>query len=140
MAPDQAHNSIFQWTERHLRNDVWLNMYGTIYWLTSNFLIIPNLWLFNKSVNFWAREWYWLRNDHIFVFLSKLTMLYLWPIVSALFSCIWCKSEKCNVRPKETLHLVFILNCLTFKILIVNLSYRNTCKEQHADYWNATVY
>ncbi len=86
--------------------------------LTSNFPIFPNTWLFNKSVHFWAREWYWHRNDHILVFLSKLTMLYLGPKVSGLFLCVWCKSGKWFVRPKETLfirHLVFILNCLTFR-------------------------
>ncbi len=44
MAPDQAYNSIFQWSEMPLRNDdclnnsqviadVWLNVYGKIYWL-----------------------------------------------------------------------------------------------------------
>ncbi len=53
MAPDQAHDSMFQWSEKPLRNDdrqnnskvivdVWLNVYGKIYWLTSSFLIIPN--------------------------------------------------------------------------------------------------
>ncbi len=95
-------------------------MHGKIYCLTSNFLIIPNPWLFNKSVHLWAREWYWHRNDHIFVFLSKLTMLYLRPKVSALFSCMWCKPGKLYVRSKGTLvipHLVFILiNCLTFTL------------------------
>ncbi len=128
MAPDQAYNYIFQWSERPLRNldwlnnsqvfaDVCLNMYGKIYRLTSNCLIISNPWFFNKRVHLWAREWFWYRNEHIFVFLSKLTMLCLWPKVSALFSCLWCKSGKWHVRPKETLvipHLVFILNCLTF--------------------------
>ncbi len=122
MAPDQAYNSIFQWSERPLRNDdwlnnsqvisdVWLNVYGKIYWLTSNFLIIPNPWFFNKSVHFWAREWYWHRNDHIVVFLSKLTILYLQTNVSTLFSCMWCKFGKWHLTPKET--LIFILNCQT---------------------------
>ncbi len=81
----QAHNSSSQWSERLLRNDdwqnnlkvitdVWLNVYGKIYyWFTSKFLIIPNAWLFNKSFHLCAREWYWYRNDHICVFLSKLT-------------------------------------------------------------------
>ncbi len=127
MTPDQAHTYIFQWSERLLRNydwlsnshiiaDVWLNVYGKIYWLTSNFLIISNTWHFNKSVHLWAREWYW--ND-IFVFVSKLTMLYLWPKVSALCLCMWCKSVKWYLRPNKTLvmpHLVFILNCLTFTL------------------------
>ncbi len=89
------------------------------------FLIIPNAWLFNKSVHLWAKEWYWHRNDHIFVFLSKLTMLYLGPKVSVLFSCMWCKSGNWYVSPKETLvipHLVFILNCLTFTLKHQNRS------------------
>ncbi len=131
MAADQVYNSIFQCSERLLRNDdwlnnsqliadVWLNMYGMIYWLTSNFLIVPNTWFFNKSVHHWAREWYWHRNDHIFVFLSKLTMLYLRSKVSAMFSC---QSGKWYVRPKETLvipYIVCILNCLTFTLKIYN--------------------
>ncbi len=129
MAPDQAYNSIFQWSERLLRNndwlnnsqviaDVWLNVCGKIYWLTSNFLINPNTWLFNKSVHLWAREWYCHRNDHICVFLSKLIMLYLRPKVSALFSLCGVNLEN-DMRPKEKLvipHLVFILNCLTFTL------------------------
>ncbi len=53
MAPDQAHNSMFQWSKSPLRNDdslnnsqviadVWLNVHGKIYWLTSNVLLILN--------------------------------------------------------------------------------------------------
>ncbi len=53
-------------------------------------------------------------------FLSKLTMLYLGPNVSALFSCMWCKSGKMKCKAKidtcYTPHLVFILNCLSFTL------------------------
>ncbi len=56
------------------------------------YLIIPSTWPFNRNVYLWAREWYSDVNDHIFVFLCWMTMLYLGPNVSTLFWCMWCKS------------------------------------------------
>ncbi len=80
-----------EWSERPLRNDdwqviadVWLNVYGKIYWLTSNFLIIPNAWLFSKSVHLWAREWYWHSNDHIIFLYFWVNWQCLGPKVSAV--------------------------------------------------------